>query len=307
MTSTQLETALEKVSRVITERYGLRLVCRGTSCETDGETIYLPSLPENMPEGVLPTIRGWADHECAHAIFTETEIGPEFQQKHGKRAFSILNTLEDARVEELMAEKFPGSAVNLRRAFDFVSDKASKRPSEDPFQHFTSALYIRASGRSDQDWIAPEAYDLADECQAELEELGFCEDTSDVVDLALAIWEKIRGQIPDSPASDGNPDDNRPADPEETSEGPQSPEKTHTDGSNRDEGQQGTPLGSPTANTVQNPRTRGLRARWTGSVRRSNTSCPGRNPRSSRIACTRASMTWWKCPSRAKTSIQRGR
>ena len=80
MTSTQLETTLEKISRVITEKYGLQVVFRGGECKTDGQTIYLPSLPETMGEGVLPAIRGWADHECAHAIFTETEIAPEWFQ-----------------------------------------------------------------------------------------------------------------------------------------------------------------------------------------------------------------------------------
>ena len=80
MTSYDLGTTLEKVSRIIgaaltelpaatsPDRYGLRLVCRGEECKTGGKTIYLPSLPENMPDSLLGPIRGWTDHECAHAM-----------------------------------------------------------------------------------------------------------------------------------------------------------------------------------------------------------------------------------------------
>jgi hypothetical protein len=106
MTSNDLKSTLEKVSRIITDRYGLRLVCEGDACKTDGRTIYLPSLPENMPDWLLGPIRGWADHECAHAIFTETELGPVFRQAHGPQAFGILNVLEDVRVEALMARRY---------------------------------------------------------------------------------------------------------------------------------------------------------------------------------------------------------
>ena len=122
----QLETTLEKVSRVITDRYGLRLICRGDSCHTDGKMIYLPSLPDEVPYDLVRAIRGWSDHECAHAIFTETELGPEFSQKHGKPAFTVLNVLEDARVDRLMAARYPGSKINLEDGFRFVSDHAPR-------------------------------------------------------------------------------------------------------------------------------------------------------------------------------------
>ena len=63
MTPQQLESTLQKVSRIITDRYGLRLVCRGEECKTDGRTIYLPSLPDSVPDAVLGAIRGWCDHD----------------------------------------------------------------------------------------------------------------------------------------------------------------------------------------------------------------------------------------------------
>jgi cobalamin biosynthesis protein CobT len=219
MKARTLESALEKVSRVITERYGLRLICRGTACQTDGKTICLPSLPDDVPEEVLGAIRGWADHECAHAIFTQTDIGPEFKGRHGNKAFAILNALEDARVESCMRRRYPGAGLNIEDGFRFISRKlAARPPATDLFQDFVSALYTRASRRSDQPWVKARAYGLTELCQEELSELSACRRTADVAALAERIWERFLGETqgdlgeseadrdaPELPEQNGNP------------------------------------------------------------------------------------------------------
>ena len=210
MTASELESTLEKVSRIITDRYGLRLICEGDACKTDGRTIYLPSLPESMPDWLLGPIRGWADHECAHAIFTQTELGPVFKQAHGPLAFGILNTLEDARVEALMARRYPGSRLNLHQAFQFICSKLSQNPPPDPFNQFTSALYLRASGWADQPWVPADAYGLADECAAELSLLPSCRSTRQVAELALSIWEKVKEHFPQQQVDSEHDESNQP-------------------------------------------------------------------------------------------------
>jgi len=201
MTSHDLETTLQKVSRIITDRYGLRLVCRGDECKTDGKTIYLPSLPDSVPDTVLGAIRGWCDHEAAHIIYTQTRLGPKFQREHGPRAFGVLNVLEDARIERLMARRYPGSALNLDDAFEFVSKRAARRITQDPFQQFTSALYIKASGRADQSWMPKEAYGLVGACQDELSQLPSCRSTGKVAEVALKVWEKVKERFPEDERS----------------------------------------------------------------------------------------------------------
>jgi len=218
MKGNSLESTLEKVSRVITHRYGLRLVCEGDRCRTNGRTIYLPSLPENVPEALLGAIRGWADHECSHAIYTQTTLGPTFRKAHGPQAFQILNALEDGRVEGLMGRRYPGARLNLEDAFGFVAERArtGQVRTPGPFDQFVSALYTRASGRPDQGWITPDAYAVADLCDPELSELPSCRKTKDVAKLALRIWEKIgqdfeeetrNGQEQNPPREPGNPAD----------------------------------------------------------------------------------------------------
>jgi len=216
MKGNSLESTLEKVSRAITHRYGLRLVCEGDRCRTNGRTIYLPSLPENVPEDLLGAIRGWADHECSHAIYTQTTLGPTFRKAHGLQAFQILNALEDARVERLMGRRYPGARLNLEDAFGFVADRAEEGQvrTPGPFDQFVSALYTRASGRPDQSWISADAYAVADLCDAELSELRSCRKTKDVGEIALRIWEKLsqdfeeearNGQEQNPPREPGNP------------------------------------------------------------------------------------------------------
>jgi len=205
MKSSSLETALEKASRIITERYGLRLVCQGNGCHTNGKTIYLPSLPAEVPEGLLGAIRGFADHECAHAVYTQSRSGRAFRKRHGPKAFDILNALEDARVEGLLGSKYPGSRLNLRDGFRFVAEKVrqGKGNRVTPFDEFVTAIYTRSARKPDQDWVPPEAYALADAFTEEVSELASCRTTRQVGKLALRIWEKVREMLPPSRQEEG--------------------------------------------------------------------------------------------------------
>lgn len=219
MKANSLESTLEKVARVITDRYGLRLICEGDRCTTDGRTIRLPSLPDDVPEELLGAIRGWADHECSHAIYTQVKLGPAFKEAHGPQAFHILNALEDARVEKLMGRRYPGARLNLEDAFRFVAERAERgqvrKPG--PFEQFVSAVYTRASGRADQPWIARDAYAVADVCEAELSDLPSCRRTKDVAEIALRIWEKVSQGFEQRP-EDGQ-DENPPPEPGDPRQG----------------------------------------------------------------------------------------
>lgn len=217
MKARNLETALEKVSRVITDRYGLRLICQGDSCRTNGKVIYLPSLPGEVPDDLLGAIRGWADHEVAHVVHTQAKAGPKFQKKHGRRAFDILNVLEDARVERLIGRRYPGARLNLEEGFRFVASRVDQRPLRDPFKQFASALYTRASGRPDQPWITSEAYDLVEQCQPELSELASCRNTRQVSRLAVRIWDKVRERLPEE--TEQSPNSQEPAHDQRTPSG----------------------------------------------------------------------------------------
>jgi len=205
-----MESTTEKVSRVLSEKYGIRVIFQGSECKTDGRVIYLPSLPEDIPEDMADAIRGWADHEVSHVLFSESEAGTEFSRKHGSRAFGILNTLEDARVERLMAERYPGSGININRAVKYVeklfADMGNKRLN-DPLRAFAAALYTRASGREDAAYVPDEFYAMADSCSDELSRLHGCDNTGEVAELAESILDKISAAMePEDDEPDSEPE-----------------------------------------------------------------------------------------------------
>ena len=63
-----LEPILEKTGRMLSRKYGINVICRGHDCCTDGNTIYLPALPDEIPDKLFKAIRGYIDHECSHVI-----------------------------------------------------------------------------------------------------------------------------------------------------------------------------------------------------------------------------------------------
>ncbi len=201
-----LEGAIEKVSRVLTHRYGMEVIFQGNSCHTDGKTIYLPSLPDDVPDDLVNALRGWADHECAHAIFTKTDVKSDFVEEHGEEAFSVLNVMEDARVEELMAQSYPGAGLNIERGFRYITKMAKGRSPSSPIKAFTAALYTRATGHEDLPYLPDGAYQLADRCQSEIAQVKSCTSTSKVADLAAQVWEKVSEDLGDIGQPSGEDD-----------------------------------------------------------------------------------------------------
>ncbi|MFW6119030.1 MAG: cobaltochelatase CobT-related protein [Planctomycetota bacterium] len=224
MRSSDLESVLQKASRAITERFGLRLIFRGDKCSTDGRTIYLPSLPDPISDELIGAIRGWADHECAHHLFTDNAAGRAFKEKYGNRAFGILNALEDARVEQEMSDLYPGSAINFRAGMDYVRRAAeAKKPGKKlGVRRFGSALYTRAAGLPDEGWLPEAAYRLAEECDEELSALPDCRSTEEVAEVAARVWEKVKGRFT------GEARRLEPEETEEDGDGEQEPESSET-------------------------------------------------------------------------------
>ena len=222
MHSKTLETSLEKVSRILSRKYGVKVIFEGSSCKTDGNTIRLPSLPENVPEDLLGAVRGWCDHEVSHILYTQTQLGPSFQKKHGRQAFGILNSLEDGRIERRLSEKYPGSSINLKEALRFVAGKENENSSgRSPFSHFTAALYTRTAGRPDQDWIAPQSYMAADAFSEAIEAAARAETTEEVAKAAVRIWERLDTELKEE---DGEDEENKSQD-GDSSEDSQQPEE----------------------------------------------------------------------------------
>lgn len=93
--------------------------------------ITLPMLAEDFNDEMRKYIRGFLDHESAHVLYTDGEEFSKridkFEKKYGKevaqKATLLFNIAEDARIEELMKNRYKGSKENLRDVLQMIVDK----------------------------------------------------------------------------------------------------------------------------------------------------------------------------------------
>ena len=104
---------LPLLASILGDRYGVKVVIGGREARTDGDTIYLPTLPLDCDETLLALARGYCDHEAAHIRHTDftalrlAKLTP--MQAH------LWNAIEDWRVEALLAALFPGCRPHFQR------------------------------------------------------------------------------------------------------------------------------------------------------------------------------------------------
>ena len=82
--------------------------------------VNLPFIPDNATDELIDAIKGFLDHEVAHILFTDFSVMAE-AMKGG--VASMLNVIEDSRIERAMQKRFQGSAENLARTGRFFLDK----------------------------------------------------------------------------------------------------------------------------------------------------------------------------------------
>lgn len=74
--------SLPLVASALGRKYGLQVVIGGDQAATNGDTIYLPSLPLDSPPELVALARGFVDHEAAHVRATnmravkDANLGP---------------------------------------------------------------------------------------------------------------------------------------------------------------------------------------------------------------------------------------
>lgn len=106
-----IQNALPLVARAIGRKFGIEVKVGASNACTDGEVIYLPSLP--FEDSDLETLAfGFLEHEAAHIRYTEFMEKDEFDSDFHH---SLWNTFEDVRIERNLASEYPGFASTLRR------------------------------------------------------------------------------------------------------------------------------------------------------------------------------------------------
>lgn len=124
-----LRQAIVKIAQILTGS-GIEVTQRGVSAyvRSDPKTgkpvqVNLPFLADDAPDELVNAIQGFLDHEVAHVLFTDFTA---LKKLSSRTEHSFANCLEDARIEQKMAEQYQGSAINLARTGEFFLNSIIK-------------------------------------------------------------------------------------------------------------------------------------------------------------------------------------
>lgn len=227
--------SLPLLASILGRKYGVQVRIGGDKAFTNGNIIQLPSLPLDCDDALLGLIRGYVDHEAAHIRDTDFDALKAANltplEKH------IWNTIEDWRVENVLAAIYPGCRENfhwLIRHF-FLSKPAkrkSKAPPAEPAMQILEWLlitvrswdvqeldeerdYLRASAEIHYPGLTHELEPILrlvpKNCSSTLEAFGFACEITDIIRKHAHFMEQQQNQagqeaVSVSSDSSGQPD-----------------------------------------------------------------------------------------------------
>lgn len=125
--------ALSVMAKVITGRFGLRVVFYDGPPKTDNKTIWLPHLPAGswVSELVRILFRGHLFHEMAHIFETTFDIEPRDKIERTALFHDCANALEDPRVEIAFGKKYPYVRSDLEQSYEIGQKRGTARTGDD--------------------------------------------------------------------------------------------------------------------------------------------------------------------------------
>lgn len=125
-----LREAVGKLTQMLAGM-GLRVTQMGTGAfvEADPKTnkptrVNIPYIPDNASPDLIMAIQGFVDHEVAHILFSDFSLAVKAAKIHPD-FHSVVNMLEDTRIEREMGRKFPGALDNIDRLSGFFIERIS--------------------------------------------------------------------------------------------------------------------------------------------------------------------------------------
>ena len=107
--------ATESIARVLSGRDDVAGFFEGHKGELTDKNIYLPSLPEQMDDDLTQQIRGLADGFALKIHYHDSALHQSFMPDDPK-ASAVFDALEEARIEAVGTEHYPGVTENIEAA-----------------------------------------------------------------------------------------------------------------------------------------------------------------------------------------------
>jgi cobalamin biosynthesis protein CobT len=209
---------LEKVAGVLSHEHGIRVLVGGDKCASDGQTITIPSFPDETTDTeFIELVRYYLDHECGHIVGKSDEgVLKKIKADHGVGVQAALKGLEDVRCDNVMSELWVGCGLNIERGAKRVFKKLEGPQQEkerlneatdeyetippitqEPLFQFYSALYAAGSGLEVPGWVADQISSVVNKHVDEIRDaIGKAKTTSDLTALAKQIYDEVQLQEP---------------------------------------------------------------------------------------------------------------
>jgi len=117
MNTDNLLQALPIVAAAYGRKFGVKVQVGGTQASTDGTTIRLPEIRDTPVATTLAW--GYLTHEAAHVRFTDMAVYRVTAMKH-PLVNTVLNILEDVRIENAILGPYPGSVKTLDATLEWL-------------------------------------------------------------------------------------------------------------------------------------------------------------------------------------------
>lgn len=160
---TALNTALEKALPIVAaaygESFGVKIVLSGSDAYTDGKTIVLPLL--SSMSDLQEVLFGYLAHEASHVRDSDFDI---VKQCRSEFEHSVLNIIEDVRIEKLIQDVFPGTQFTLDAMWTYIVEQGMSPPAKPDqseaaqlCQYLLHRLNAEALNRTASDSLAAES------------------------------------------------------------------------------------------------------------------------------------------------------
>lgn len=101
------------------EKFGVNVITGAARAETNGDTIRLPAVSDDYPN--KDVLWGYLTHEAAHVRYTDFAVWNAVPESESFR-LSLLNVLEDVRIEDAIMSRFPGVRMDLDATVAYMKE-----------------------------------------------------------------------------------------------------------------------------------------------------------------------------------------
>jgi uncharacterized protein YegL len=116
---TKIKKIAKAINALCTSNSDVKVTIGGDTAFSTGGRINIPFGDFSDPK-FMRMANGYIDHEIGHEAETEHHTMTIIKQKYQSLGGSILNALEDARMEALQGTKYPGAKINLENLWELA-------------------------------------------------------------------------------------------------------------------------------------------------------------------------------------------